>query len=71
LSGINFVCSGNGAYVSICGSGCVHTSSDYGASYIYSYHDSVTFATAISATGKYHCSVSTGVPKSYIRMLSD
>lgn len=30
LSGLNFSCSGNESYVSICGSGCVHTSSDNG-----------------------------------------
>jgi hypothetical protein len=71
FNGINLACSGDGKYVSICASNIVYTSSDYGDTFTSTASDSVIFATAISCHGKYHCTVSTGVPKCCIRMSSD
>jgi hypothetical protein len=69
--GANMMCSKDGRYVSLCASGCVHVSKDYGKTFSIITFDSVIYAIAVSATGKYQCCVSTGVPKACINVSND
>ena len=66
FTGANMMCSRDGRYVSLCASGCVHVSNDYGKTFTLKTFDSVIYAIAVSGTGKYQCCVSTGVPKACI-----
>jgi hypothetical protein len=66
--GANMMCSGDGRYVSLCASGCVHVSKDYGKTFTLKTFDSVIYAIAVNSTGKYQCCVSTGVPKACINV---
>lgn len=69
--GANMMCSRDGIYVSLCASGCVFVSNNYGNTFTLKSFDSVLHAISVSATGKYQCCVSTGVPKACIIVSSD
>lgn len=66
FTGANMMCSRDGRYVSLCASGCVHVSNNYGNTFTLKTFNSVIYAIAVSGTGKYQCCVSTGVPKACI-----
>ena len=68
FTGANMMCSRDGRYLSLCASGCVHVSNDYGKTFTLKTFNSVIYAIAISGTGKYQCCVSTGVPKACINV---
>ena len=67
-SGANMMCSADGRYVSLCASGCVYVSNNFGNTFTLNTFDSVIYAIAVSSSGKYQCCVSTGVPKACINV---
>ena len=71
ITGLNICCSYNGQYVSICASGCIYVSNDYGISFTNNVIDCVGYAIAMCFSGKYQCCVSTGVPQFCILCSSD
>ena len=68
FTGANMMCSRDGRYVSLCASGCVHVSNNYGKTFTLKIFDSVIYAISMNSTGKYQCCVSTGVPKACINV---
>jgi hypothetical protein len=58
--------SSNGQFVTICASGCIHISNNFGATFLSSTFSTVMFAVCMSASGKYQIAVSTGVPTAVI-----
>jgi hypothetical protein len=66
--GANMMCSADGRYVSLCASGCVYVSNNFGNTFTLNTFDSVIYAIAVSSSGKYQCCVSTGVPKACINV---
>ena len=58
--------SNNGQYVSICASGCIYVSTDFGVTSIKKTFVDVIFAVAMSSSGQYQFAVSTGAPSADI-----
>lgn len=69
--GLNITCSGNGQYLSICSSGCIYVSKDYGTSFTYVVVDFMGYAISMSYTGQHQCCISTDIPESYILNSND
>jgi hypothetical protein len=59
LQGLNIACSSTGQYVSVCSSGCIYVSSDYGNSFLLlNFPNYNNVAICMSSTGQYQCVVS-------------
>jgi hypothetical protein len=69
--GLNMATSSNGQYVSICASGCIQVSKDFGVTFIKNTFPEVVFALAMSSSGGYQVAVTTGVPAAIIYVSYD
>ena len=60
-SGLNLACSWTGQYVSICASGCIYVSNNYGVTYTLNTFTTNCMAICMSSSGQYQYSVTGGV----------
>ena len=60
--GLNMATSYNGQYVTICASGSIYVSTDFGVTSTIKAQIDVIFAVAMSSSGQYQVAVTTGVP---------
>lgn len=59
-------CSHNGKFVSICGSGSIHVSNNYGRTFTKHTFNTNIIGIAASLSGKYQCSISSNIPRAVV-----
>jgi hypothetical protein len=70
-SGQNICCSSNGLYVSLCCSGYIYNSSNYGVSFKPTTFPTVIYSVGMNSTGQYQLACSTGIPSGNIYLSID